>query len=142
MNLLHVEKPTAFKHSRQFTLAICFVALVLVGAVVGCGGDSRAQHRGTPRPTSSPIVTEHIAFESQRSSRVEIHAANRFGADLLNLSAKAGSINSHPNYSPDGKRLAFTSEREGPGDIYTMNTDGTDQVRGTKDTAPEGLPAR
>jgi Tol biopolymer transport system component len=30
-----------------------------------------------------------------------------------------------PDYSPDGSRLAFTSDRDGDWDVYTMNTDGS-----------------
>ncbi|TMG06054.1 MAG: hypothetical protein E6I09_03050, partial [Chloroflexi bacterium] len=121
--MLPIKKiPTALPRNRQCTHALCVLALVLaLGTAEACGGDASPRVRGTLRPTSSPIASEDIAFESQRSSRVEIHASNRFGSDLVNLSAKAGSTNSHPSWSPDGKRLAFTSEREGPGDIYTMN---------------------
>jgi TolB protein len=30
-----------------------------------------------------------------------------------------------PSFSPDGKRLAFTSSRDGNYEIYIVNTDGT-----------------
>jgi hypothetical protein len=35
--------------------------------------------------------------------------------------------NDAPAWSPDGTRIAFTSFRNGRGDIYVMNPDGTDQ---------------
>jgi Tol biopolymer transport system component len=36
---------------------------------------------------------------------------------------------SAPSLSPDGTRIAFTSQRDGDPDIYTMNADGSDQKK-------------
>ena len=33
------------------------------------------------------------------------------------------------DWSPDGRRIAFVSERDGQSEIYVMNADGTDQRR-------------
>ena len=30
----------------------------------------------------------------------------------------------HPSWSPDGKRIAFTSRRDGDSEIYVIDTDG------------------
>lgn len=35
----------------------------------------------------------------------------------------------YPTWSPDGRRLAFVSWRNGRGELFTMNTDGTGQER-------------
>ena len=34
----------------------------------------------------------------------------------------------HPTWSPDGKKIAFVSERDGNKEIYVMNADGTHQI--------------
>ena len=36
---------------------------------------------------------------------------------------------SFPDWSPDGKRIAFQSARDGNLEIYVMNADGTGQTR-------------
>jgi Tol biopolymer transport system component len=46
-----------------------------------------------------------------------------------------------PAWSPDGKRLAFGSERDGNPEIYVMNADGTDVTRLTNNPAVDYQPA-
>ena len=43
-----------------------------------------------------------------------------------------------PTWSPDGHKIAFGSERDGPVDIYVMNRDGKAQLRLTRNTDEEG----
>ena len=46
-----------------------------------------------------------------------------------------------PAWSPDGRRLAFYSERDGNAEIYVMNADGTGVRRLTRTSADEGYPS-
>ncbi|MDA7949978.1 MAG: hypothetical protein MPJ24_00690 [Pirellulaceae bacterium] len=45
-----------------------------------------------------------------------------------------------PSWSPDGTKIAFYSERNGQGDIYLMNADGTGEKQLTNTSADEGYP--
>jgi Tol biopolymer transport system component len=47
--------------------------------------------------------------------------------------------NDAPAWSPDGAHIAFTSFRNGRGDIYTMRPDGSEQKRLTTDPAHDDL---
>ena len=48
---------------------------------------------------------------------------------------------SDPTWSPDGTRIAFSSDRDGDDEIYTMRSDGTDVRRLTVNDAWDGEPA-
>ena len=47
----------------------------------------------------------------------------------------------YPAWSPDGSRIAFTSDRDGSVDIYAMNADGSGVTRLTNDRAWDLVPA-
>jgi Tol biopolymer transport system component len=47
--------------------------------------------------------------------------------------------NDAPNWSPDGKRIAFTTFRHGRSDIYVVNSDGSGERRLTNDPAADDL---
>ncbi len=44
-------------------------------------------------------------------------------------------------WSPDGSRIAFTSDRDGNIEVYVMNADGTGQTRLTANPGADGAPA-
>src|SRR5215471_2761656 len=50
-------------------------------------------------------------------------------------------IDSYPAFSPDGKKIAFESNRSGNFEIYTMDTNGSHIRQLTFDTAFDGTPA-
>ena len=45
--------------------------------------------------------------------------------------------NFEPSWSPDGKRIAFGSLRDGNSEIYVMNADGSGQTRITNNPAAD-----
>lgn len=64
----------------------------------------------------------------------DIYAANWDGSNLTQITKNAGR-NSAPDISPDGKKIAFTSNRDGEKmQIYAMNADGSNVTRLTKDS--------
>ncbi len=52
---------------------------------------------------------------------------NADGGGQARLTANA-AWDGTPAWSPDGARIAFASDRDGDGDIYVMNADGTAQT--------------
>jgi TolB protein len=84
-------------------------------------------------------ATEEIAFVSIRSGDAHIFINSGLGTDRQLTSGK--SINTQPAWSPDGKRIAFTSSRSGLTKIFVMNRDGSDQQRLTRDERIESSPS-
>jgi TolB protein len=66
--------------------------------------------------------------ESPFRYRSLIYAVRPDGTALTQLS-KDRNHDSNPSWSPDGKQILFSSERDGHAQIYLMNADGTSQVR-------------
>lgn len=58
----------------------------------------------------------------------EIYTINADGTGLKKLTSSWG-INTSPSFSPDGKRIAFVSDRGGSPQIYVMNSDGSQKER-------------
>src|SRR5262249_6715652 len=87
----------------------------------GTGLTNLTQNAATHEyPTWSPDGTQ-IAFTTNRDGNREIYVMNADGTGLTNLTQNAAD-DSDPVWSPYGNQIAFTRN----GDIYVMNTDGTD----------------
>jgi Tol biopolymer transport system component len=71
--------------------------------------------------------------------RFDIYTANRDGTGLRRLT-NYDVYTAEGVLSPDGKRIVFTSLKDGDLDIYTMNVDGTDVRRLTTTPGYDGGP--
>jgi imidazolonepropionase-like amidohydrolase/WD40 repeat protein len=54
----------------------------------------------------------------------DIYTSKPDGSDLKKITSQSGAYES-PFWSPDGQRIAFSSDHEGPRRLYTMRTDGS-----------------
>lgn len=67
----------------------------------------------------------------------EIYAARSDGSELTKLTDDK-AYNAEATVSPDGKRIIFTSTRDGDIDLYSMNIDGSDVRRITSRIGYDG----
>jgi Tol biopolymer transport system component len=71
--------------------------------------------------------------------KYDIYTVDRDGQNLTRLT-NYGVYTAEGVLSPDGKRIVFTSLKDGDLDIYTMNVDGTDVKRLTTTPGYDGGP--
>jgi Tol biopolymer transport system component len=82
-----------------------------------------------------------ILYVSTRSGNAEIYLASATGKGaLVNLSQHDGA-DLFPEYSPDGKRIAFTSDRDGGFNIFVMDADGKNVKQLTEEKVISRAPA-
>lgn len=80
-------------------------------------------------PTWSPDGNQ-IAFQSKRDTNsnpqddnLDIYVMNSDGSNIRALTIH-GADDSEPSWSPDGRKIAFLSERSGQDEVYLMDTEG------------------
>jgi Tol biopolymer transport system component len=69
----------------------------------------------------------------------DVYIMNADGSGKTNLTSKRAE-DTQPEWSPDGTRIAFASDRDGDYDIYTMDADGSDVVQVTNLRGDESYP--
>jgi Tol biopolymer transport system component len=76
-------------------------------------------------PDGSQLLFWTRATSTQES---DVYTVLPDGRNLSKLTdSSAGDYS--PRWSPDGKQIVFTSNRNGSGGIFTMNSDGSEQIR-------------
>ena len=125
------------------------------------GSDQRLVSTGTGRTTCGYFYADgkHILYSSTHEanavcpprpdyskgyvwgvySSYQMYFANDDGTNLKPLT-KGPGYNAEATIAADGKKIVFTSSRDGDLDIYTMNTDGTGVRRLTKTLGYDGGP--
>lgn len=89
---------------------------------------------GQPKP---PEVSSGYKWDF--NEHMDIFEADIDGSNLKRLTDAPG-YDAEGSYSADGRRIVFTSQRDGDLEIYTMNADGSDQRRITHGKGYDGGP--
>lgn len=110
-----------------------------------------AEPGSTPREVSNTIggyswskwapVGNRFAFGDTRGGLMsDLAVSNAAGTIVQYLSNTPDFAEIDPDWSPDGSKIAFSSDRTGEGEIYVINADGTGEQRLTF-TTPTPVPA-
>jgi len=97
----------------------------------GTGLDRISGESYCDRATWSPAPLNEIAYASQTGGGYEIRIFS-FGARESRVVTDGIGSNESPAFAPNGRHLAFMSDRTGKPQIYTIARDGTDLRQITK----------
>jgi hypothetical protein len=101
-------------------------------------------HTPTHTPTRIPTATSTPAKPTVFSDRddegnLEVFVQNPDGS-VTNVTNHP-SADAYPSLSPDGTRIAFASNRDGPTHVFVIKVDGSELIRLTDSAAGDTLPA-
>ena len=92
-------------------------------------------HLGSPECPPVPDQSEGYVWPLYRT--FDIFSARPDGTDLTRLTSADG-YDAENTVSPDGRKIVFTSTRDGDLELYEMNVDGTGQRRLTHSLGYDG----
>ncbi len=86
-------------------------------------------------------MSSHVVETGKESIPSEVYSMKANGTEHTNLTYNP-AIDGSPTWSPDGKKIAFSSSRAGDneGDIFVMQADGKKVEQLTKTRAFESSP--
>ena len=81
-----------------------------------------------------------LLLTSIRTGDTEVFIVDPDTGNAFNVSHSPQSEDRYPCWSPDGKHIAFTSDRNNSTNLYVVNADGTDLERLTYNPTFDGFP--
>lgn len=129
----------AFGKATRASMTTVAAAIVSAGLLVTLAGTALAEsEEATFRSENG-----EIAFASNRTTGegvdnpegdFEIFTMEQDGTGITQLTKNA-AFDFDPDWSADGQKIAFESNRDGFSDIFVMNAEGTQQTNLTKNPA-------
>ncbi len=102
-------------------------------------GNNKRQLKNIKGLSPCFITDERLLYNSHWDDSGEIFASDLDGGNKIQLTDNQFA-DLKPKLSPDGKKIAFMTNRDGNKEIYVMNADGTNHIRLTNDTGEDWSP--
>jgi len=126
-------------------LTISLAAALMSGACSGGSGRQLPQDRPSPSTSASAAPGLSGGDRSSLSGRIafddhdDVWTINADGTELTRLTGSP-AYEFDPSWSPDGRQIAYRSDRGDESEIWVMNADGTGQRRLTAGISPAWSP--
>ena len=85
-------------------------------------------------------IFSFVPLFSRNPEDHEIYIMNADGSDQTNISKHSG-FDGSPVFSPNGKKIAFVSDRSGRHNVWIMNADGSDLYNLTNSSSENYYPS-
>ncbi|MGE5610849.1 MAG: TolB family protein [Bacillota bacterium] len=85
---------------------------------------------------AGPLAGYKFLTTSVRTGDTEVFEVDPDSGDARNITRSPGSEDRYPCWSPDGKQIAFTSNRDGTYNLFVCNADGSAVRQLTHEKAP------
>jgi len=123
--------------SRESQVFWTVTPTVPIATVASPGSSPTAQ---LPTPESG-VAPGHMAYVSRASADElwDVYIMRSDGSDPVRLTVSVAD-DTAPVISPDGRRIAFVSTRDGNREVYVMNNDGNEQINLTNSPAEDWTP--
>lgn len=114
---------------KRWPLLALGACIAIASGMIGCGSGGEAVEPGK------------ITFISSRSGQDRIYIMDFAGRNVTEITTTGSGV-SAPSLSPDEKKVAYVTAKDGNAEIYIASTDNTgNPVRMTNNTASDTQPA-
>jgi Tol biopolymer transport system component len=127
----------ARQRSRRLTCRVAVGAFVVAVTAAGCGGSDRSDRESPDAAAASQsaklgLPSGRIAFrrylDAGKTHGAVFTVETDGSGDKQITNPPAGTIDDMPDWSPDGRRIAFQRCADGPGcRVFTVAADGSDE---------------
>ena len=126
-----------------FRLLVGAVALIAIGIIINFMvsqvNTTRPGTKATETVNSAPLpAASLLAFASDQNGNLDIYTMHGDGSGLTNITNNS-AYDGSPFWSPNGRQIAFMSDRDGSNQIFLMDADGSNVIQLTSGEGSYGF---